>query len=49
MVGPEISLIHGPGCPVCVAPVELSSDRFTPRSDFLLFRPYATSPRKLER
>ncbi len=45
LLPPQIELVHGPGCPVCVTPLELIdkaiADRLAARRDLLLLRRHA--------
>ena len=45
LLPPQIELVHGPGCPVCVTPLELIDkaigDRLPARGDLLLLRRHA--------
>ena len=49
MLPPEITLVHGPGCPVCVTPLDAdrpgARDRAPPRRDLHLFRRHAARAR----
>ena len=49
LLPPSVTLVHGPGCPVCVTPLELidegDRDRLAARRDVLLLRRHAARAR----
>ena len=53
LLPPEVTLVHGPGCPVCVTPLELIEkahrDRVAARRDLLLVRRHAARAGPRER
>ena len=53
LIPERIELIHGPGCPVCVTPVEMidraDRDRPPPGRDLHLVRRHAARPRHAAR
>ena len=53
LLPPDVTLVHGPGCPVCVTPIELDRrghrDRGTAGCDLHLLRRHAPRPRVHDR